>query len=69
MVRKFYFYTITNSFKVFIFRIHKFDVPRMPHLEKFLDEKKLKYLDTWSIPYRKGLSYKIMLGSVLTSNK
>lgn len=51
------------------FRIHKFDVPRMPHLRTFLDEAELKSLDTWSIPYRKGLSYKKMLGSVLTSNK
>ena len=50
-------------------RMHKFDVPRIPHLKEFLNDKEKEFLQTTKVPLRKGWSYKLMLGSVFTSNE
>lgn len=49
------------------FRIHKFDVPRLPHLREFLQPEERGILEA-SVQERKGFSYKKMLGEVFTSN-
>ena len=49
------------------FRMHKFDVPRLPHLKKFLKATEKSILEE-SVQVRKGFSYKKMLGEVFTSN-
>ena len=49
-------------------RIHKFDVPRLPHLEEFLGKKE-KFIMDRPIQERKGYSYMKMLGEVFTTDK
>lgn len=49
-------------------RVHKFDVPRLPHLREFLYDDEKGIMDR-PIQVRKGYSYKKMLGEVFTSNK
>ena len=49
-------------------RVHKFDVPRLPHLREFLCESDQHVMDQ-PIQVRKGYSYKVMLGEVFTSHK
>lgn len=49
-------------------RVHKFDVPRLPHLMEFLDEDNKHIMDE-PIQVRKGFSYKVMLGKVFTSHR
>lgn len=49
-------------------RMHKFDVPRLPHLSEFLTERD-KYIMDEPIQVRKGYSYKVMLGEVFTSHR
>lgn len=48
--------------------MHKFDVPRLPHLKEFLDENSKHIMDE-PIQVRKGFSYKVMLGKVFTSHR
>lgn len=52
----------------YVNRIHKFDAPRLPHLEKFLSPDE-EYILQESVQVRKGYSYKKMLGEVFTSKK
>ena len=49
-------------------RVHKFDVPRLPHLKEFLDEHSKHIMDE-PIQVPKGFSYKAMLGRVFTSHR
>ena len=51
------------------YRVHKFDVPRIPHLKEFLSPEVVELVMGEPIQVRKGYSYKVMLGDVFTSDQ
>ena len=66
--KRHYYAIIESNNNAFYDRIHKFDVPRLPHLRKFLIGNEKRILEE-SVQVRKGYSYKIMLGEIFTSTK